>query len=192
MDQIIPFICTILKTMNFNLEDLKNKICETDIDCHNGIVVNPFEQDSLELGDHIYVNRVYNLPTLNIDLPYTHHGIVTSIGTSVEDIMVTHPVPNPDNAFEKGFKTTSLVDFISESTILKKVVVLEKRYPFEIVKDALSYSSTYNIFTNNCETFANTCQTGTFTKSKMVDIYCKIINEINPMLGSIIMANIKV
>lgn len=189
MDQIIPFICAILKTMDIDLNDLK-KVSDSDIDCHNGIIC---EKENLKLGDHIYVNRIYNLPTLNINLPYTHHGIITSIGENINDIMVTHPSPNEDNAFEKEFKTTSLESFISTSTVLKKVIISdkEKRDINLIVQDALNYKN-YNLFTNNCETFAHTCQTGIFTKSKMVEVYCKIINEINPMLGSIISANIKV
>lgn len=111
-----------------------------------------FDNDySLNLGDHIYVDRYLGI--------YTHHSIY------IGDEKVIH-YSGLANGLESGkIEEISLFDFKKGGQYLTKYIYEEKKfyYPrYKIVERAKSRlnEDLYHLFNNNCEHFAHWCVTG--------------------------------
>lgn len=110
-----------------------------------------FDNDySLNLGDHIYVDRYLGI--------YTHHGIY------IGDEKVIH-YSGLANGLEGGkIEEISLSEFKKDGQYLTKYIYEEKFYypRYKIVERAKSKldEDSYHLFNNNCEHFAHWCVTG--------------------------------
>lgn len=130
-----------------------------------------YQEHEFEVGDHIYIDRYYTDKSAKI---YTHHGIVISINP----VRIHHPV----DANNDIFTITDLETFYGDNYCIKDVKKamydcsddeLEGNCRWKMfseksidVDERLRIANTndrsvkYNLYNNNCGTFAFHCVTG--------------------------------
>lgn len=118
-----------------------------------------FITHNFEVGDIIKMKSVW---THIASYPIWHYGVI------VGNDQVIHFNLDTEYEYEMKIIMTSIDKFVGLGTQLQKCNIseLHKSYePYEIAKRAYSVLGTdfggYNLFSNNCEHFANWCASGT-------------------------------
>ena len=99
-----------------------------------------------------------------------HHGII--LGKSIEDGK-TYVA----GFFEEGYQLSSMNSFVERYKAFGKIIVARNngRYPnIQVAKNALNEikkggNGNYNIFSNNCESFANRSMYGTSISMQVIN-----------------------
>lgn len=169
MEHILDKISILMP--NLIISDIKFDI---NLDIGNEVDIN-----DIKIGDHIYVKRNIYIEKYNLNLPYTHHGIVVNINP----IQIIHPT-DKDNYLNKVFIKSEIETFLNTSTDIYIVDYKNKLDITSIINLAYEYldkekNKEYNIIDNNCEIFANYCCTGKY-QSTLIEKYMECTKKYIP------------